>query len=193
MRKNGTIVPPQSTKDIYIIAEVIRSVFSEMMALPLYVPIDRIYEVLPELIEGFSFEVVTKADIGDDHGLTYPGKQIILIREDIYDGACRGNGRDRFTMAHELGHLFLHREVRFARSPHNTTVPIYMNSEWQADTFASGFLVDKEALGRCKSVEEVTDTFGISIAAAKCRFGKNEGRAGAATPAHPFHQGSRMA
>ena len=193
MRKNGVIVPPRSTKNIYTIAETIRSAFSKVMKLPLCVPIDRIYEVLPELIEGFSFEIVTRAKIGDDHGLTYPDKQIIRIREDIYDGACRGNRRDRFTMAHELGHLFLHRGVRFARSPHNTTVPIYMNSEWQADTFASGFLVDEGFLRRCESVEEVADTFGVSIAAAKCRFSKNEGRAGAATPARPFHQGSWMA
>jgi len=189
MRKNGVIVPPLSTQNIYTIAKSIRAAMNS----PLYVPIDRIYEVLLKLIKGFSFEIVTKAEIGDDHGLTYPDKKIIQIREDIYDGACRGNGRDRFTMAHELGHLFLHRGVRFARSPKGIEIPVYRNSEWQADTFASGFLVDEGFLRRCESVEEVADTFGISIAAAKCRFGKNEGRAGAATPARPFHQGSWMA
>lgn len=66
MRKNGVIVPPLSTKNIYTIAETIRSAFSKVMKLPLCVPIDRIYEVLPALIEGFSFEIVTRAEIGND-------------------------------------------------------------------------------------------------------------------------------
>jgi len=131
MRKNGVIVPALSTQKIYTTASSVRKIFASMMDAAPYVPIDKIYEVLPTLIEGFSFEILTEKEIGDDHGLTYPDKKVIQLREDVYEGACQGNGRDRFTMAHELGHLFLHRNVSFARNSHNTKVPLYMNSEWQ--------------------------------------------------------------
>lgn len=172
MRKNGLIVPPLSKNVIYSIADSVRGVFASLMDASPYVPIDRVYEVLSELMDGFSFEVVTYDEIGDDHGRTYPDKKLIQIREDVYVGACCGNGRDRFTMAHELGHLFLHQEVRFSRSSKDFQMPIYTDSEWQADTFASGFLVDSKYLPRCYSVREVSDMFGISISAAKCRFNK---------------------
>jgi hypothetical protein len=173
MRKTGIIVPPRSTNEIYEIANTVRSVFATVMGTQQpYVPIDRVYEVLPELIDGFLFESVTRSEIGEDHGRTYPDKKRIQIREDIYDGACMGNGRDRFTMAHELGHLFLHKNVQFARSQPNVSVPVYRNSEWQADKFASGFLIDPSFLQQCSSTGEVAETFGISMAAAKCRLDK---------------------
>jgi Zn-dependent peptidase ImmA (M78 family) len=170
MRKTGVIVPPLSTRRINEIARDVRSVlFSAMEAQP-YVPIDSVYEVLPELIEGFHFEILTEEEMGKDHGRTYPDKKLIQIREDVYDGACMGIGRDRFTMAHELGHLFLHRDVQFARIQPNTSTPIYRNSEWQADKFASSFLIEEAFLRQCSSASEVAEVFGVSRAAAKCRF-----------------------
>jgi Zn-dependent peptidase ImmA (M78 family) len=125
---------------------------------------------LPTLLTGFNCEIVTNNEIGTDEARTYPSKKLILIREDVYDGACKGVGRDRFTMAHELGHLFLHTDAQFARGESTKPPKIYMDSEWQADTFASGFLVDYKYLKMCKSVQDVASLFGVSESAAKCRF-----------------------
>lgn len=172
MRRTGLMVPPLSTQKIHEIAGEVRSVFTDPQEAQPYVPIDRVYEVLPELMEGFVFEVASQEDLGEDHGRTYPDKRLVQIREDIYDGACQGNGRDRFTMAHELGHLFLHRNVQFARSKPGVEFPVYRNSEWQADTFASGFLIDASLLRLCSSTKEVANLFGVSMSAARCRLGK---------------------
>ena len=46
--------------------------------------------------------------MGDKHGETFPDEHIIRIREDVYLGAVNGCGRDGMTIAHEVGHLFLH-------------------------------------------------------------------------------------
>lgn len=169
MRKTGIKVPPRSRDGIYQVARKIRSVF--LLDGP-YVPIEKIYEVLLDILPGFNFEVVSKSVLGSEHGRTYPNKKLIMIREDVYEGACRGNPRDRFTMAHELGHLFLHTDVQFARDESTLPTKIFMDSEWQADTFASGFLIDDIALKTCKTVASVAETFGVSISAAKCRFSK---------------------
>lgn len=51
--------------------------------------------------------------MGAKHGETIPSENRIRIREDVYERACNGYGRDRLTMAHELGHLLLHRDDYF--------------------------------------------------------------------------------
>lgn len=164
--RNGVKVPARKKNDICGLANVLRSHLQLSCA---YVKIESVYEVLADILD-FDFEIVSKSELGNDHGRTHPDKNLIQIREDVYDAACKGSGRDRFTMAHELGHFFLHRNVQFSR----TTVSheIYEDSEWQADVFASALLIDEKHLHKCRSVQEVSDTFGVTHAAARCRFGK---------------------
>lgn len=167
----GFTVPPRKKRFIYDTAQLVRERFRPLMGTASFVPIDRIYELLPLALPGFSLEVCDRAEMGTDHGQTFPEERLIKLREDVYDGMCRGLGRDRFTGAHELGHLFLHTGVRFARAL-SADAPLYMDSEWQADTFASAFLIDEHRLPQCRTIEEVQATFGVSEAAARVRFKK---------------------
>ena len=51
----------------------------------LYFPVLQFAEnMLPVLIPDFQFEVVPEDEMGTKHGETYPGKNLIHIREDIY-------------------------------------------------------------------------------------------------------------
>lgn len=169
MYQHGFVVSPLSKKSIYARAARIRSGLSKVMDSP-YVPLDLVYEVMPILLPGFRLEICFKSEMGDDHGQTSPEQQLIRLREDVYDGMCSGNGRDRFTGAHELGHLFLHSGVALARTAvRDAQVPIYRNSEWQADTFASALLIDEVMLGQCHSIRQVMKIFGVSEAAARMR------------------------
>ncbi|WP_304306658.1 ImmA/IrrE family metallo-endopeptidase [Pseudacidovorax intermedius] len=131
-----------------------------------------VYETLPLLLPGFRLEICDRSELGDDHGQTFPEKLLIKLREDVYVGMCNGVGRDRFTGAHELGHLFLHKSAGFARRALEPGAPLYVNSEWQADTFGSAFLIDERRLTACRSLEEVQQAFGVSEAAARVRFNK---------------------
>ena len=67
-----------------------------------------IHQILP----GFWYEVVGKNELPDSHALAFPRQQRLVIREDVYNGACNNNTADRFTLAHELGHIFLHKGIR---------------------------------------------------------------------------------
>jgi Zn-dependent peptidase ImmA (M78 family) len=167
----GFTVPPLSKQKIAAAANIVRDRFSPLMSVNGYVPIDKVYEMLHLVLPEFNFEVCENDEMGGDHGQTFPEKQLIKLRSDVYDGMCSGSGRDRFTAAHELGHLFLHTQASFARAT-NSATPVYMNSEWQADTFASYLLIEQQALTVCKTIEEVQTRFGVSYSAAQVRFQK---------------------
>lgn len=169
--RGGYTVPPLSTAKIREVAATVRKRVAPVLGGGGFIRMDLLYEWMHLFLPGFDFEVCERDEMGDDHGQTFPGRLLIKLRNDVYGGMCRGMGRDRFTGAHELGHLFLHQDVSFARR-REPSAPIYMDSEWQADTFASSLLIDEELLRRCRTVEEVMETFGVSRAAAEARFRK---------------------
>lgn len=136
-----------------------------------YVDVVDLYEF--KLAEfGVVYDWCEKDELDNQHGLTFPNDGIIKIRQDVYDGACAGKGRDRFTMGHEMGHLFLHDNVpAFARS--DTPHKWIEDSEWQADTFAAEFLMPIEHIkANCRNIRDVMELFGVTSEAANNRWRK---------------------
>lgn len=102
---------------------------------------------------------------------TLPDDNLIILGESVYDGMVRGEPRARFTVAHELGHLFLHRGVApvFTRGPWGH-MP-YEDSEWQADCFAAEFLMPLRGVAAtCSTVEDIVRRYRVSRTAAKIRL-----------------------
>lgn len=123
----------------------------------------------------YTFVILDKEQMGDSHGLTDPDQLIMLIREDVYDGANRGLGRDRFTLAHELAHLLLHGGRYLQRiDPNAVTHPTHQkfeDSEWQANAFASELLMPVSVVKRySNSAERLATAAGASVQAAKVRI-----------------------
>lgn len=170
--KTGFIVPARSRDAIYGIAGAVRGRFAPLMRGSDCVPIAEIFEILPEVLPGFRLEVCEYSELRDDHGQTFPDDRLIKLREDVYDGMHRRRGRDRFTAAHELGHLFLHGGIGFARRPSTPDIKRYLDSEWQADTFASAFLIDPARVNKYATAMQVSEAFGVSLEAAQVRFKK---------------------
>ncbi len=166
-RRDGLLVPPRSNNDIALVADAVRSALGLQNSS--YLPIVKLYEFLDEIVPEASFEVRELHEMGNDHGRTYPEHGVILIREDVYERAYEGEGRDRFTMCHELGHLLLHRGVAFSRIDPDRPPVTYCNSEWQADKFASYLLMPRVLLAECESVAEAQKLFGVSFHAAYAR------------------------
>lgn len=169
MSQQGFIVPPRRKVQIYDVAGQVRRVLAPVTSISGHIDLSAALEWMRELLPGFEFEPMGMHEMGGDHGRTWPDKLLIHIREDVYDGMCRGVGRDRFTVAHEFGHLFMHEGVSFARA-WDHTVKRYCNSEWQANTFASALLIDEEHLRQCRTLVEVMHRFGVSEDAARVRF-----------------------
>jgi len=136
-----------------------------------YIDVIRLAEyIFPVLFKkyGFSFEVMPQEIMGNNHGLTNPQSGQIFIREDVYDGACCGGGRDRLTIAHELGHFLLHDGVTLglARTIGHEPIPTYCDPEWQATAFAGEFLMDHDIIAHM-TVDEIVDRCKVSFDAAR--------------------------
>ena len=100
---------------------------------------------------------------------------IIYIKESVMEQACRRSfRRGAFTLIHELGHYLLHylqSDARLARVDDDVEVPVYCDPEWQADTFASEFLMPFVECVRL-GAEEIRSKYHISRKAAEVRFNK---------------------
>lgn len=83
------------------------------------------------------FDVVTDSEFSEElQGLTYPLSYTIQLKESVYNGLLKDNPQDRFTLAHELGHLLMHDSYIKTNEILNTKE----DPEWQADTFAKELL-----------------------------------------------------
>lgn len=163
------IAEPISRKDIRKMAERIRII--ERSNGKYFFDIIHFLEVtLPKIDPSFTFSVKPISEMCDCHGLTYPDRNEIQIREDVYERACGGNGRDRLTMAHELFHLLHHgkESISYARS-NNTE--IYRDPEWQADAFGGELLIPHDLIIGMTPQQVVVECQ-VSLAAAKCQLRK---------------------
>lgn len=99
------MVEPKSRMDLRSLAELLRSFLN--LDDKLWIPIVEILDVLPEICDDFSYEIVSDGELPNDvHALTNAKTGHITIKESIYERACNGEGRDRMTIAHEIGHYF---------------------------------------------------------------------------------------
>lgn len=140
--KEGFYVTPRSEAEIRNFAEQFRKVITDNSNLK-YLDIVKILEhKMPQLFSGFRYEIVTSSEMPDNEAEMNPTEFCIRIQEPVYIKAIEGDGHCRFTIAHELGHFFLHRNqtLAFAKKAKDGDIPTYANSEWQADVFARNLL-----------------------------------------------------
>lgn len=102
------------------------------------------------------FDVVTDSEFSEElQGLTYPLSYTIQLKESVYNGLLKDNPQDRFTLAHELGHLLMHDN----HIKTNQKLNPKEDPEVQANTFAKELLAPsyffdganyKEIAQKCK-------------------------------------------
>lgn len=111
----------------------------------------------------------------------------LLLSREWYDELGNGHPRASFTVAHELGHAVLHTmtlielgnlNLRSQAALHRGLKehPIYMDTEWQANSFAAAFLMPlagiralRRPLGALQAGILAND-FGVSMEAASLRL-----------------------
>lgn len=100
-----------------------------------------------------------------------PEERTLYIRDSVFDQMCRGGQRAVFTVGHELGHAVLaHRRTYNRQSA--ATLPIYCNSEWQANCFAAEFTMPLAQIIAylLSTAASIATQFGVSLAAATVRL-----------------------
>lgn len=132
-----------------------------------------IESVLPRIFEEFHWDAIDDEMMANDFARTWPDRMLMHISDSVYDGAYAGDGACNHILAHEIGHLMLHRNVdpSFALAKHPPKYDCIFNSEWQADTFADHLLMPTaDVRATCVSVAEIANRYYVSEAVAQRRF-----------------------
>ena len=123
------------------------------------------------------FKVVEDEELGTVDGKTEFSVDTVTItcKRCVEERAAVGVGRDRMTLAHELGHAVMHsREAAFRHTGATGTTSIsgisaYESAEHQAKVFAAAFLIHDDVAARM-SAKEISEHFGVSLEAAELCF-----------------------
>jgi transcriptional regulator with XRE-family HTH domain len=163
-KRRGMRVPPLSRAKIETFAANVRNRFgcTDLHWFPI---VEVIEFWMIALVPDFVFEVWGREVMGEDEGRVVPPYNTLILREDVYEKACKKDGRARFTAAHELAHFLMHHDVTFARASSDDE-PIYCDAEWQADTFAGHLMIPRHLYRVGASAEETSIAFGTSAQAA---------------------------
>jgi Zn-dependent peptidase ImmA (M78 family) len=140
----------------------------------IYFPILQILDCVHLFVPGSNYEILP-ADKMEKHAEIDVVKKTIYIREDIYLGACNGNGRDRMTISHEFSHLILINVLgfKFSRTFSNKKLKAYEDPEWQAKCLAGELMMNSELiLGM--DANEIVSNCGVSKDAAEFQLSRNK-------------------
>ncbi len=166
-RHNDRIVAPRTKRELEAIAENVRLALDlDLDGRVAMMPI--LEQVLYDTIEGYEFHVEEDKVMGRLEGLTDTQRPIIKLKNSVYQALERGDGRARFTAAHEFGHLVLHCGLPTYRAFSDEYQPLH-DPERQANIFAAAFLMPASAFRSCRSVKEAMRNFGTSHDAVMCR------------------------
>ena len=166
------IVEPKSRKDLRQLAYFFRKKLGLLNVL--YFPIVELLDIMYELFEGYSYEIVPDSFFPPNvHADTEITKKHIRIKESVYIGATMGNGRDRMTIAHEIGHYITLCVCGFSfqRNLKNEEVPVYCMPEWQAKCFAGELMVAYHLTSELSCLE-IEEKCGVTISAAMYQYDK---------------------
>ena len=157
----NVVAEPMSREGIRQITTQIREKLN--LSSIFYFPIIHFIEkAMPFLYEGFAYDYVDVSEMPGRYAEALPQENLMRIREDVYYNALKNIGRDRFTLAHEVGHFILHGEGRVSLARTDSVIPPFRDPEWQANTFA-GELLAPVALISGKGIEFVTNACKVSM------------------------------
>lgn len=164
-------VPPCSRRDLRRLAYEFRKKFHLNGE---YLNVPKLLELLPFLFSGIDYDIVDDEtwdrEFGKETHASYimEKNKVIYIRNSIYERACIGKGRDRFTIVHEIAHAILLDETKIKFNRSSGKLPCYKDPEWQANCLAGELLIPYE-LCKDMSVDEIVKKCGVSYEAARCQ------------------------
>lgn len=127
--------------------------------------------VLDNLMGEIELRLIEDKGAETYEGCTSLDGKTIFLRNSVYIGANKGVKRDRFTVAHEIGHAILHagQTPTMALLSKHPDKP-FCQSEAQANRFAAALLVPFELIHPAMNCADVVREFGVSKATAQYRL-----------------------
>lgn len=183
MNEKVIAVKSRSNEQIRLESEkVLRNLMPKALTKPSRFPIAEILEF--KLKKEYGFELAVEELPEGVEGYTEMKGRLLVLSEPTYNES--NDPRNRFTQAHEFGHVVLHSgeithrltENLNAIKTYRKDIPPYKDPECQANTFASCILMPEKPfldlmIASC-SINEIAAIFGVSYTAAKIRSEKLE-------------------
>ena len=166
----GYIVEAKSRKDLRDLANTLRDKLG--LTKKLYMPIVELLDILTEIFKDFSYEIVDDTELPlIMHADTDVRTGHIRIKESVYERACNGEGRDRMTIAHEIGHYYTlcFCGFRLRRNFTKQKVKNFEDPEWQAKCFAGEFMIPKHLVEKM-TPSQISEVCGVSLDAAEYQY-----------------------
>lgn len=136
--------------------------------------VDILENTLPKLWPDFSLIQRPDEEMEGIEGYTAFSPPLIALPDSGYIQLIARKPRARWTAAHELGHLFLHEATTKHRDTDSVANAIidraYNSAEWQANRFASEFLMPEHVVSEFSSPEEIARNCQVSLQAARFRY-----------------------
>jgi len=169
MSESDFIAPAVSWNDVAKTAEDVRAKTGYTTE-PDY-PVMAVVENLLYTRLGFvELRVSHPADMPGIAAQTSPSGDFIELSENIYRGAWENDGFSRFTVAHELGHLFMHTRVPLRRVQAAVRIKPFRSGERQANRFAAELLMPLTRISAGDTTHAVAERHSVSLQAAQTRL-----------------------
>jgi hypothetical protein len=162
---------PRTIKELEFIAIQFRNALG--MTDVEYIDLTIVLEKMKDLFGGFNYQRVPAAKLHSSRGMYDPDTGLMEIPENVFAGMESGVSHHRFSVAHEISHVVLkHQGVRFRhakRKAYEKVDGAVWRDEREAEKFAAILLAPTHLAIKCKNVEELQSTFGLSRPAAEIR------------------------
>lgn len=173
-------VPPTSWANLeHKAEEVRRKVAPESLLSPCSIDLANLFEFELKRLYGYDYQI--KDMPSGIEAMTLCNSKNIILSSETYDGLHDGDGRARFTVAHELGHIIIHapylcqstsgRQYSTGVRLNRSSLAPYEDPEVQANVFAARFLMPTNQviimLKAGANEYKIATTFGVSVEAAR--------------------------
>ena len=138
----------------------------------------------------FTYERVADDSLGEAEAQWDSQAKRLLIRDTVFEGADRGEGRALMAVAHAVGHALLGHEGTFNRSPSGSPAerfsPKLRSMEYQARRYAAAFLIPDTPAVRALDATGLSRRYHVSMSAAIVRHSElRSGDNASVSPSRP--------
>lgn len=174
--KEDVLVPKRTYPELELSADDFRRLIDpeRLDYLPVALMVERVRATAQ--LQGLEVVTQTDAEMGGAYAYATAGPPPrIFCRESVRTLAWEGNARQRMTVFHEVGHLWLHRvQVAMPRmaagNKSQDGLGALYSAERQASYWAAAVMMPKEVTRCAVSAEELAQRTGASVEAAAIRI-----------------------